>query len=337
MMQNIARVLVQNRISPISREAALLTFFLAAVALTVSIWTQLKFTALPNLIALTAGVLVLDIFSQFAPQTRTVKAVQCMLFGVLYLAITCFCAILAAYATQRFSLPIQDQFFVRSDLALGVNWFDVVRWVDDRPVVHEILRLAYGTMSAQIALPVVVLAFFGSTDDVRKYLLSFVIALTVTIAISTLLPAAGPIAFVDRAAFHVMQFTGATPVDHLVQLRSAGPLIINDRLAGIATFPSFHATIAVLTPLTLRRFRSIFFVLLAVDAAMLCATVTEGAHYVTDVLGGTVIAFAACFLANRIFDAKRELPARHPIADDAIGAKPLADDDRLVLHPAKSL
>jgi hypothetical protein len=219
MMQNIVRVLIQNRISPISREAALLTLFLATVALTVSIWTELKFTALPNLIALTAGVLVLDIFSQFAPQTRTVKAVQCMLFGVLYLAITCFCAI---FATQRFSLPIQDQFFVHSDLALGVNWFDVVRWVDDRPVVHEILRLAYGTMSAQIAL-----AFLGSTDDVRKYLLSFVTALTVTIAISTLLPPAGPIALVDRATFHVMQFTGATPVDHLVQLRS---LADNDRL-----------------------------------------------------------------------------------------------------------
>ena len=303
MMPNIARLLIQHRPSPISREAALLTLFMAAVALIVSLWTGLKFTALPNLIALTAGVLVLDIFSQFAPQTRMVRSVQFMLFGVLYLAITCFCAILAAYATQRFALPLQDTFFVRTDLALGVDWFDIVRWVDDRPLVHEILRLAYGTMSAQIALPVMVLAFLGSTDDVRKYLLSFVIALTVTIAISTLLPAAGPIALADRASFHVMQFTGATPVDHLIQLRSAGALIINDRLAGIATFPSFHATIAVLTPLTLRRHRAIFLVLLVVDAAMLCATVTEGAHYVTDVLGGICIAFGASFLAGRILGA----------------------------------
>lgn len=323
MMQNIARKLIQDRTSPISPEAALLTLFMAAVALIVSLWTELKFTALPNVIALTAGVLVLDIFSQFAPPTRMVRSVQCMLFGVLYLAITCFCAILAAYATQRFTLPLQDQFFVRTDLALGVDWFDVVRWVDGRPAVHEILRLAYGTMSAQIALPVMVLAFLGSTDDVRKYLLSFAIALTVTIAISTLLPAAGPIALVDRATFHVMQFTGATPVDHLIQLRSAGALIINDRLAGIATFPSFHATIAVLTPLTLRRYRGIFLVLLAVDAAMLCATVTEGAHYVTDVLGGICIAFAARVAANRILGARGHSPDRlsamHPVAGDTAG------------------
>jgi hypothetical protein len=144
-MQNIARVLIQNRTSPISREAAILTLVLAALALTMAMWTQLKFTALPNMLPLTLGVLVLDILSQFAPQTPIVRAVQSMLFGVLYLAISCFCGILAAYATQRFSLPLQDQFFERTDLALGVNWFDVAHWVDDRPVIHEILKLAYGT------------------------------------------------------------------------------------------------------------------------------------------------------------------------------------------------
>jgi membrane-associated phospholipid phosphatase len=325
-MQNIARILIQDRVSPVSREAAVLTFFMAAVALTVSGWTDLRFTALPSLMPLIAGVLVLDVLSQFGPQTRIVRAVQSMLFGVLYLAITCFCAILAAYALQRIALPLQDRLFVRTDLALGVDWFDVVHWVDDRPLIHQILKLAYGTMSAQIALPVIVLAFLGSTEDVRKYLLSFVIALTVTIAISTLLPAAGPIALADRAAFHVMEFTGATPVDHLMQLRSAGALVIHDRLAGVATFPSFHATIAVLTPLTLRRFRVIFPVLLVVDAAMLCGTVTEGAHYVTDVLGGTCVAFGACWLANRLLGAKDRMPreslATYPVAAGTASATP---------------
>ena len=324
MMQKIVRNLIQNRTSSISHEAAILTLVLAAVALTVAMWTQLKFTALPNILPLVAGVLVIDSISRFAPQTRTVTAVQSMLFGVLYLAITCFCGILAAYATQRFSLPLQDRFFERADLAIGVNWFDVVRWIDDRPVINAILRLAYGTMSAQIALPVVVLAFLGNTEDVRKYLLSFVIALTATISISALLPAAGPIALVDRATFHVMQFGGATPVDHLIQLRSAGSLIIHDRLAGIATFPSFHATIAVLTPLTLRRYRGLFFGLLVLDAAMLFGTITEGAHYATDVLGGTCIAFAAYFLANRVIGARDssvgELLAIYPVARNPAGA-----------------
>lgn len=137
-MQNIVRILIQYRTSTISREAAILTLVLAALALTIAMWTQLKFAALPSMMPLTVGVLVLDILSQFAPQTPTVRAVQSMLFGVLYLAITCFCGVLAAYATQRFSLPLQDQFFERTDLALGVNWFDAVHWVDDRPVPRDL-------------------------------------------------------------------------------------------------------------------------------------------------------------------------------------------------------
>ena len=306
-----------------------LTLFLAAAALTIGMWTQLGFAFLPNLLPLTMGVLAIDIFCQFAPPTRTVRAVQSLLFGVLYLAITCFCGILAAYASQRFSLPLQDRLLQSTDLALGANWFDIVHWVDDRPVVHEILRLAYGTMSIQIALPAVVLAFAARTEDVSKYLLSFAIALAVTITISAFVPAAGPIAVVDRAAFHVMQFTGATPVDHLMLLRTAGPVTISDRLAGIATFPSFHATIAILTPLTLRRYRVIFFVLVIVDAAMFVSTITEGAHYVTDLFGGTIMAFAAWFLANRIIDAKGVLPATDAASPDGSG--------QLFLRPIKSL
>jgi membrane-associated phospholipid phosphatase len=111
-----------------------------------------------------------------------------------------------------------------------------------------------------------------------------------------------------------------------MQLRSAGSLIINDRLAGIATFPSFHATIAVLTPLTLRRYRGIFLVLLMLDAAMLCGTITEGAHYVTDILGGSCVAFAAYFLANRVLSAKSHLSsgllAMYPVARNTAGAAP---------------
>jgi len=62
-MQNIVRTLIQYRTSTISREAAILTLVLAALALTIAMWTQLKFAALPNMMPLTVGVLVLDILS----------------------------------------------------------------------------------------------------------------------------------------------------------------------------------------------------------------------------------------------------------------------------------
>jgi hypothetical protein len=86
----------------------------------------------------------------------------------------------------------------------------------------------------------------------------------------------------------------------LMRLRAAAPMLLTDAPGGILTFPSFHATVAILTPLALRRYRGLFVVLLIFDAAMLCGTVTEGAHYVSDVLAGIGVAFCAYSLARRI-------------------------------------
>lgn len=91
---------------------------------------------------------------------------------------------------------------------------------------------------AQIALPLVVLAFASRLDEVCVYLVAFALAFAITIVISALMPAAGPIVAVDRSSFHLIQFTGATPLDHLMMLRAPGPLILNDVPGGIATFSS---------------------------------------------------------------------------------------------------
>ena len=138
------------------------------------------------------------------------------------------------------------------------------------------------------------------------------------------MPAVGPVVFVDRASFSILKFTGATPLDHLARLREAGPLVFTDPPGGIATFPSFHATVAVLTPLTLRRHRRTFIALLVLAAFMLGGTVTEGAHYYVDVLAGAGMAFFAHALAKRIAPAESfaRKPGRLPAPSEPIDAAP---------------
>ena len=310
--------IIQSRISPVSRSASLLTFGLAAIALIASLATKLVFASLPNIMPLIVGIIVLDVLSRFAPQTRFVEAFQIVLYGILYLVITILCAVVAAYALQRFAFPLEDQFLANVDTALGLNWFDYAYWVDRHAEVQNIFRFAYDTIQIQIALPLVVLALLNRISEVRAYLLAFAIALSVTIVVSALMPAAGPMALVDREAFNIIGFTGATPLDQLMRLREAGPLVLSDTPGGIATFPSFHATIAVLTPPTLRGHPRIFVVLLVLDAAMLGGTVTEGAHYFSDILAGSCMAFFAHALAIRIIRAEDRLPARLAAAGAAV-------------------
>jgi hypothetical protein len=295
---------VQARMSPISRAATLLTFGLLTIAIIASLAKKFTLASLPNIIWLVAGVVVLDILIQFLPQVRIVEAVRTFLYGLMYLVITILCAVLAAYAMQRFAFPLQDRLFASADLALGLNWLDYAHWVDRHIGVQRVFHFAYDTIQIQIVLPLAVLAFSNKLGELRVYLLAFAIALSVTIVISALMPAAGPIALVDRATFDILQFTGATPLDHLMRLREAGPFVLTDHPGGIATFPSFHSTIAVLTPLTLRGHHRIFLVLLVLDAAMLGGTVTEGAHYFVDIFAGGCMAFFARALATRIIKAE---------------------------------
>ncbi len=297
---NTPQTAAAARVSPVSASALFLTISLAVIGVVSSIATQFNLESLPNIVVLVLIIVTLDVISQRGPQTRIVTTAQTILYGVLYLTTTCVCGILAAYALQRFAFPLRDHLLTSADLSLGLSWPDYAHWVDRHPAVQAVLKFAYNTIFPQVALPLVVLAFAKQITEIRVYLLALAIAFVATIIISALLPAAGPVVFVDRGSFDILRFTGATPFDHLMRLREAGPFVLTDPPGGIGTFPSFHSTIAVMTPLTLRHHRRIFAVLLFLNAAMLAGTVTEGAHYFSDVIAGVAMAFAAYALATWI-------------------------------------
>ena len=296
---------IELRGSPVSRVGMCATLAMAAIALVLSLATGLGYATLPIIAPLVVSVLVLDVLCQVAPQTRIVAGVHMIIHGVLYLAVTSYCGVLAAYALQRLDFPLQDHLFEIADRALGIDWFPFVHWVDQSAALHTILMYAYRTISFQIALPLLVLSFANRMSELRVYLLSYGIALLVTVVIAAFVPATSPIAFVDRTSFAHMEFTGATPLEHLHLLRNAGPVVIAGLPAGIITFPSFHATVAILTPIVLRRYRGLLVALLVLDAAMLVGTVTEGAHYAVDVLAGGVIALGAYLFALNMLGSER--------------------------------
>jgi hypothetical protein len=304
-------VISQPRISPVTWSAMLVTVALAMIGLGASIATKFQLASLPNIIYLIFYIITLDVLTLLVRQTRIVRAVQSALFGVLYLATTCVFGILAAYSIQRLGFPLRDDFLGNADRALGFNWLAFARWVDSHVFVQTVFHTAYDTIFPQIVLAVVVLAFSSRPEELRTFLLAMAIAFIFTIIISALVPAAGPIVFADRSSFSVLQFTGATPIDHLLRLREAGPLVMTDHPGGIATFPSFHTTVAVLVPLTLRGFPPVFAALVILDAAMLGGTLSEGAHYLTDVLAGAWMAFFGYAMARRIMPLEEALIARY--------------------------
>ena len=295
----------QPRISPLSRPANVLTFALLAMGIAASLATKFVFASLPNVLLLIIAVLILDVLIQLAPPAKVAQRVQTILYGMLYLVVTCVCGVFAAYAMQRLGFPLQDSFLINLDAALGFDWIGYAQWVDRHALIQALLYPAYHSIALQIALPVLVFGAANQIKELKHYLLAFAIAFVATIVMSALMPAAGPVAFVDRGMFDLLRFTGATPIEHLTRLRESGPLVFEDFPGGIATFPSFHSTVAVLTPLALRKHRWIFAGLLILNTAMLAATITEGAHYLCDVIAGSAMAFAGYGAAKRILRSEQ--------------------------------
>lgn len=302
---------IHPRVSPVSRATCLVIFLLLATGIIASLATGFMLASLPNILLLIIGALIIDVLLiHFAPRIVLIDAIQSALYGVLCMIIIAVCAVLAAYSLQRLDFPLRDNLLTHLDAAMGLSWPAYAHWVDNHVIVQAIFHAAYDSISLQIMLPVVVLAFLHRQDEARVYILAFAVALTITLFISALMPAVGPVVFVNRATFHILHFTGATPFHQLMRLREAGPLIQQAFPGGIATFPSFHATVAILTPLSLYRHRRICLTLVVFNLAMLGGTVSEGAHYFIDVVAGSFMAFFAYALAVHIIRLEDTLFSR---------------------------
>ncbi len=268
--------------------------------------TGLTLPSFPDSSLFFVAVIALDLYCRFAASSFISRVAPIFVYSLIYLVATSLAGIFASYATQRLAMPLQDELFLSLDRWLGVDWLAFVHYVDDRPLLAKWLREAYASMAAQIITPVVVLVALERIHELRVYLLSFAIALTATIVIAAFLPASSAVTLVDGSLFHELRFGGRTPLDHLARLREAAPLNLeNSTIGGLLSFPSFHAVVGALTPLSLRSVRPVFYVLCVVDAALLLGTVTEGGHYAVDPIGGVAVAYLSYRMARRIESRRR--------------------------------
>jgi membrane-associated phospholipid phosphatase len=84
-------------------------------------------------------------------------------------------------------------------------------------------------------------------------------------------------------------------------------------LAGVVSFPSFHAASAVLYMWALWPVRGFASLSIAMNTLMIVATPVVGAHYIIDVIGGILLAAGSIMLAKR-YGAAMTAPRQHALA-----------------------
>jgi membrane-associated phospholipid phosphatase len=208
-----------------------------------------------------------------------------------------------SYLAAAANLPLHDATFNHIDRALGLDWRALLNWMNGSPTIRAVLRPIYLSLTLQMAVTVLALAFSGHLLRLRVYMLSVILAALVTIAISVVLPAAGAWPYYNLTVAdspHVMPAVSTSwPVFYGLRDGSLRTLAAVGS-EGIISFPSLHAALAIILMAALWPVRSLRWPIVALNIVMLAATPIDGSHYFIDVLVGIGIA-ALCFLAaNRI-------------------------------------
>lgn len=218
------------------------------------------------------------------------------------------CAIVGplSYLAGAAQWPLQDQALLAIDRALGMDPEPIARFVNDHPWLADALARSYGLIKWPLLGIPIVLALTARYVRLQLFMLAMGLALMVTILISTFAPAIG--------TYYGLQLPAAALPDvntsiYAAQLRDI--LALRDgslreielfKLAGIVSFPSFHAASAVLYMWALWPVRGLGGVAASLNLLMIAATPVIGAHYMIDVIGGVAVATASIWAAKLYLD-----------------------------------
>ncbi len=227
--------------------------------------------------------------------------------GVAAATALCRAGAVLSYAAGTSRAPFRDAWFEHPELAVGFDWARVTAALHGLPHGAVVLDWLYASSQRQFALLVFALAWWSVPRALVPFLRALAVALLVTFAGAALVPAIG-------------HLPHAAHVPDLLALR-AGTFRRLDVAAtqGLIAFPSMHAAMSVLIPWALRhargRWRTAWWGALALNAAVLVATVTEGGHYLGDVVAGVGVALGAGWLASRSTWASERRDARRHVGE----------------------
>ena len=207
------------------------------------------------------------------------------------------------YVAAAANLPLQDANLLAIDRALGLHWSAYVAFIEGHPMLAAWLSYGYTMIRWPIFAIPVVLAAAHRYRRIEEFTFAFALALIVTTVISALVPAIGVYQQIglDPATLHNID-----PRAYLDQVRDLAPVRTGALreldlfgLAGIVTFPSFHATSAVLYAWAFWPVWWMRPIALLANGAMLASTPIDGGHYFIDLAAGVAIAVLAIIAARR--------------------------------------
>lgn len=223
-------------------------------------------------------------------QSRLIDALeQAAMFSLLSMI-----GALGSYCVVAGTVGYTDDTLAAMDGALGFDWIAQYRFLAAHRLIAALAKIAYVSIFVTPIMVMFGLGLSGKVERGRQFLMAFSIALMVTLIIFHFFPAQAALAhhLGDR-----VDYVPAVTTRHIAVIEAARagtlPPVDPTQLAGIITFPSFHAVAAILFVWAAWPIRAIRWPFALLNGAMLLATPIQGAHYLVDIIGGAAVALLA--------------------------------------------
>jgi hypothetical protein len=223
------------------------------------------------------------------------------MFGVtaLWIAI-CLVALLTTALTTRTAAPLADSIFIAADRHLGFYWPIWIGWVDSHPLIRLCMALAYAGLLPQFAGSLVYLPLTGRAERIIELSIITLVALIPALMCVRFVPALGPFAvfgMTDRALY----------LPTMLALRDGAAVFdVSYSGAALITFPSFHAIWALALIYILRGNGWVSVAVAALNTAVLVSVLSEGGHYLVDLISGVIVSAIAIIVAWGVMRRPRE-------------------------------
>ncbi len=292
--------------------AAVLWMLLITVVVSQAIilqWSRLSIVPSPKLTFNVCFCFVLAVVGSFLTfrDFRPRLALIASSFAQLVTGSIALCLLTYSVTALASSTPLRDDALAAIDGQLGFYWLDVLRWSDAHPALADLTGDAYGSITKQAVLVVLVLGFRCDWRRLQGAVYAYVVALIATSAVAFFVPALGAYAFFDvhpALHQHVVLRTADIPVAEIRSLRDHSLTSFDlETVKGIISFPSFHAALGVLFIWCFWSVSSLRWAGAAFNVVMIVSTPLHGSHYLTDVLAGLLIGISAVRLAASLHAA----------------------------------
>jgi membrane-associated phospholipid phosphatase len=218
----------------------------------------------------------------------SVRCVSALYVGGLSGALLCLVG-------QTFARPLIDPLLHQGDLMLGVDVRSLIDATISVAGLAPLLAAAYQSSFPLLFGTALYLAWTGKAGRAYELCGIFNVCLLIVAISSAVIPAVG--------AFHHLSIpssllsalpagSGTYHLEDLFALREAKCFVVDpSHLQGVATFPSFHTALALMTAAAWRDFPRAWIAMCFWQALVLASTIPIGGHYVVDLFFGAGVWF----------------------------------------------